>query len=80
MTLSKWLRVSRICSEKSDFLKQLEKMKSWFLVGGYPKVLIEAEMKKVKSTSKYKNTKRDKSLKVVPFVMTYYPKLRSMNI
>ena len=55
-------------------------MKSWFLVGGYPKVRIEAEMKKVKSTSKNKNTKRDKSLKVVPFVMTYYPKLRSMNI
>ena len=43
-------RVSRICSEKADFLKHLEKMKSWFLVGGYPKDLIESEMKKVKFT------------------------------
>ena len=37
----------RICSEKSDFIKHLEKMKSWFLIKGYPKELIESEMKKV---------------------------------
>ena len=48
IVFSQALRVSWICSEKSDFLKHLEKMKSWFLVilnGG-----IEAEMKKVKFT------------------------------
>ena len=49
-------------------------MKSWFLVREYSKDLIEAEMKKVKLSSKNRNTKRDKSLKVVTFVMTYYPK------
>ena len=54
-------------------------MKSWFLVSGYPKDLIESEMKKVKFTSKNRNTKRGKSLKAVPFVMTYHPKLKSMN-
>ena len=49
-------------------------MKSWFLVGGYSKELTEAKMKKVKLTSKNRNTKRDKSLKVIPFVMTYHSK------
>ena len=36
-------------------------------------------MKKVKFTSKNRNTKRGKSLKAVLFVMTYHPKLKSMN-
>ena len=79
IVFSQVLRVSRICSEKSDFLKHLEKMKSWFSVRGYPEDLIESEMKKVKLASKNKNTKRGKSLKAVPFVMTYHPKLKSMK-
>ena len=79
IVLSQALRVSRICSEKSDFLQHLEKMKSWFLVRGYPKDLIQSEMKKVNCTSKNRNTKRGKSLKAVPFVMTYHPKLKSMS-
>ena len=41
--------------------------------------LIEAEMKKVKLTSKYRNTKKGKSLNAVPFAMTYHPKLKSIN-
>ena len=80
IVFSQALRVSRTCSEKSDFLKHLEKMKSWFSVRGYPEYLVESEMKKVKFESKNKNTKnRGKSLKVVPFVMTYYPKLKSIK-
>ena len=54
-------------------------MQSYFLVSGYPKHNIESEMKKDKFTSKDRNTKGGKSLKVVPFVMTYHPKLKSMN-
>ena len=54
-------------------------MNSWFLVRGYPKDLIEAEMKKIKFTSKNRSTKRDKSMKVVLFVMTYHPKLKLIN-
>ena len=79
IVFSQVLRVSRICSEKSDFLKHFEKMKSWFSVRGYPEYLVESEMKKVKFASKNKNTKRGKSLKAVPFVMTYHPKLKSMK-
>ena len=36
-------------------------------------------MKKVKFASKNRNIKRGKSLKAVPFVRTYHPKLKSMN-
>ena len=46
---------------------------------GYPEDLIESKMKKVKFASKNRNTKRGKSLKAVPFVMIYHPKLKSMN-
>ena len=33
---SQTLRLSRICSYKNDFEKNLEEMKSWFWVRGYP--------------------------------------------
>ena len=36
-------------------------------------------MKKVNFASKNRNTKRGKSLKAVPFVMTYHPKRKSMK-
>ena len=45
-------------------------MKSWFSFREYPEYFVESEMKKVKFVSKYKNTKRGKSLKAVSFVMT----------
>ena len=41
------LRISRICSNKSDFLKHLVSMKSSFEVRSYPNKLIEQEMEKV---------------------------------
>ena len=46
------LRVSEICSKKSDFLKHLEQMKSWLLVRGYSQDLIEAGIKKLTFTDK----------------------------
>ena len=69
------MKYGQICSEKYDFLNDLEKI----LVRRYPKDLIEAEMKKVKFMSKNSNSKRGKSLKAVPFVMIYHPKLKSVN-
>ena len=44
---SKALRISRICSNKSNFFKHIESMKSWFEIRGYPNKLIEQEMEKV---------------------------------
>ena len=45
---SQALSISRICSNKSDFLKHLQSMKSWLEVRGYPKKLIEQDMERVK--------------------------------
>ena len=42
-------------------------------------MVIEAEMKQVTFMSKKRETKSGKSLNPVPFVMTYNPKLKSMN-
>ena len=44
---SQALRINRICSNKSDFLKHLGSIKSWFKVRGCPNKLIEEEMEKV---------------------------------
>ena len=44
------LRVSRICSDESNFLEHLEKMKTWFFFRKYLKDIIETEMKKVNFT------------------------------
>ena len=63
----------------SLFLKHLEKMKSWLLVRVYPENLIESEIKNVKFVSKNRNNNRGKSLKAVPFVMIYHPKLKSTS-
>ena len=41
------LRVSRICSNKKDFERHLDDMKSWFQARGYPKHLVQKEMNKV---------------------------------
>ena len=43
------LRVSRICSRKCDFHKHISEMKTWFLRRGYPKNLLESEIKKSSS-------------------------------
>ena len=45
---SQALRISTICSNKSDFLKHLESMKSWYEVRGYPNKSVEQEMEKAK--------------------------------
>ena len=42
------LRVSRICSNKTDFERHLDDLKSWFQARGYPKHLVQKEMNKVR--------------------------------
>ena len=73
---SQTLRASRLCSLKEDFLDHTEKMKTWFSKRGYPKKVIETEMKKVKFG---KSGKKIKSATGVPFVVTYHPRLRALN-
>ena len=76
---SQALRISRICSNKSDFLKHLENMKSWFKVRGYPSKLIEQEMEKVKFFLNGTVVRQRDPRKGVPFVLTYHPLFKSMG-
>ena len=48
VVFSQSLRVSRLCSNESDFERNKEKMRSWFVKGEYPEKLIDSEIKKVK--------------------------------
>ena len=75
IVFSKALRVSRICSYESDFVRHYGNMKSWFLKTGCPPDLVEGETKKVKSVPNVNNRNRGKSIEGVPFVLTYHPKL-----
>ena len=43
---SQALRISKICSCESDFVRHLGNMKWWFLERGYPLDLVESETKK----------------------------------
>ena len=71
---SQALRISRICSCESDFVRHLVNMKSWFLERGYPSDLVESEMKKVKFSPNVNNKNIGKSVKGIPFILTYHPK------
>ena len=71
---SQALRISRICSYESDFVRRLGNMKSWFLERGYPSDLVESETKKVKFTPNVNNKNIGKSVKGIPFILTYHPK------
>ena len=64
------LRVSRICSNKSDFL---ESMKSCSEVKLYPNRLIEQEMEKVKFFKNGTLVRQRDPRKGVPFVFPYHP-------
>ena len=74
--------MSRVYSEENDFKNGRSQMKSWFLKRGYPKKLIENEMRKVNICKegggrlkelKACREKRLKELKAFPIVVTYRP-------
>ena len=51
-------------------------MKEWFMKRGYPELLIEREMKKVRFSKENQKSKNVK--KGVPFVVTYHPLLKKL--
>ena len=74
---SEALRISRICSSKSDFHKHPDSIKSWFEVRGYPNKLIEQEMEKVFRNGNV--LRQQDPRKGVPFVLPYHPLFKSMG-
>ena len=71
--------IGRVCSNKSDFLKHLESMKSWFEVRGYPNKLIEQEIEKVKFFKNSNVVRQQDPKKGVRFVLTHHPLSKLMD-
>ena len=75
---SQGLRVKRICSEKEYFLKNMRKMKLWFLKRGYSKNLVDQELGKAKFSKSSRRT--NKINKGVWLVVTYQLLLQKIII
>ena len=72
------LRLRRICSFETDFIKRKNEMKPWFLKKGYPEKLINNEMKKVKFNH-YHFIGKHNSKKGITLVVTYHSLLKSLS-
>ena len=70
---SQALRMSRICSNTTDFEKHLVDMKSWFQARGYPSDLFQKEMNRVKFSGNWDKNKTNKKSKGVPLVVAFHP-------
>ena len=77
LVFSQTLCMSRLCSNESDFERNKEKMRSWFVKREYPEKMLDSEINKVKFNIKETNSK-NKSQNGVPFVVTYHPFLNSL--
>ena len=73
---SQALMVSRVCSYKTDFEKQLVDMKLWFQATGYPSDLVQKETNKVKFLGNRDENKSKKKSKGVPLVITFHTLLK----
>ena len=76
---SQTLRMSRICSYKTDFEKHLVDMKSWFQARVYPSGLIQKEMNKVKFSGHWDKNKAQKKFKGIPLVISFHTLLKNVG-
>ena len=72
IVFSQTLRIRRICTEKKDLLRNIEKLKQWFGRRGYPSSLIKSQVSRAlkdKPPLNVDNSKNDKKVGV-PLVVT----------
>ena len=74
---SQGLRVKRNCSEKNDFEKHKNKIRSWFQKTAYPKKVLDEDLVKVRFSDQEKTS--SKKGKGISFVATYHPILQALN-
>ena len=77
VVFSQSLRISRLRSKESDFERNKNNMRSWFVKREYPEKLIDSEITKVKFNIREINRKNE-SKNGVPFIITYHPLLNSV--
>ena len=67
----------RVCSQEIDLKEYSSKLQSWFLKRGYPKKLLDTEIKKVLSDNNRKvNNKTEKR---IPFIVIFHPRLKILQ-
>ena len=72
---SQGLRIKRLCSKKDTFEKHLESLRSWFGKCGYPKELVDNQIRRVlERKPKQLFESRTKTGTGVPLVVTYHPR------
>ena len=72
------LRIKRLCPSNVAFKNHLESLKAWFQNRGYPKTLVENQLKPVIET-RQTSEQTYKRGNGVPLVLTYRPQLKNIN-
>ena len=76
----KGLRIKRLCSKKDAFEKHLESLPSWFGKRGYPKKLVDNQIRWVlESKPEQLFESRTKTGIGVPLVVTYHPRFHNLT-
>ena len=77
VVFSQSLRISRLRSKESDFERNKENMRLWFVKREHPEKLIDSEITKVKFNIR-EISRKNESKNGVPFIITYHPLLNSL--
>ena len=75
---SQGLRIKRLCSSNLAFENHMENLRGWFRNRGYPKNLVDNQLKRVIETSSISRCTRQRE-NGVPLVLTYHPRFSRVN-
>ena len=77
---SQGLRIKRLCSSSLAFEKYLESKRSWFGKRGYPKKLVDSQLRRVaKNRPEQLPEHQTKQGTGVPLVVTYGPRFHNLS-
>ena len=77
---SQGLRIKRLYSKKDAFEKHLESLRFWFGTRGYPKKLVDNQIRRVlESKSEHLFDSRTKTGIGVSLVVTYHPRFHNLS-
>ena len=72
------MRIRRLCSSNTVADRHLENLRSWFCKRGYPKEVVDGQLKRVLEHGSALGT-REKKDTGVPLVVTYHPHLSNLS-
>ena len=75
---SQGLPIKKLCSSNVAFENHLERLKSWFQNRGYPKTLVDHQLKRITETRQTSDQTYNRG-NGVPLVFTYHPRLKNVN-